>query len=105
MAAPSTSSARLLRITGNLFTRNTVTQWGGGLYIGAWPEGKQFTTANLNWNVYRDNRAGNAGGGMFCDDGATCNSYHEVYDRNCGGNIFLDGGSDATARTSRASIT
>ena len=56
-------------------------------------EGKQFTTANLNWNVYRDNRAGNGGGGMFCDDGATCVSYHEVYDRNCGSNILLDSGS------------
>ena len=30
---------------------------------------------------------------MFCDDGATCTSYHEVYDRNCGGNILLDSGS------------
>ena len=57
------------------------------------------TTANLNWNVYRDNRAGNGGGGMFCDDGATCVSYHEVYDRNCGGNIFLDSGSDASGPT------
>ena len=71
-----------------------MTHWGGGLYISAWTEGKQFTTVNLNWNVYRDNRAGNGGGGMFCDDGATCNSYHEVYDRNCGGNILLDGGTD-----------
>ena len=26
---------KTLRITGNLFTRNTVTQWGGGLYVGA----------------------------------------------------------------------
>lgn len=84
---------KTLRITGNLFTRNSVTQWGGGLYIGAWTEGKQFTTANLNWNVYRRNRAGNGGGGMFCDEGATCNSYHEVYDGNCGSNIYLDSGS------------
>ena len=37
---------KTLRITGNLFTRNTVTQWGGGLYVGAWTEGEQFTTAN-----------------------------------------------------------
>ena len=81
-----------MRITGNLFTRNRVTAWGGGLYIGAWVDGGQETTATLNWNVYRDNRAGIAGGGMFCDDGATCNSYHEVYDRNCGGNIYLDAG-------------
>jgi hypothetical protein len=92
---------RTVRITGNLFTRNSVTQWGGGLYIGAWADGKQFTTANLNWNVYRDNRAGNGGGGMFCDDGATCNSYHEVYDRNCGGNVLLDSGSAAGATTAR----
>jgi hypothetical protein len=92
---------KTLRINGNLFTRNTVTQWGAGLYIGASTEGKQFTTANLNWNVYRDNRAGNGGGGMFCDDGATCNSYHEVYYRNCGGNILLDSGSKSGATTAR----
>ena len=36
---------------------------------------------------------------MFCDNGATCMSYHEVYDRNCGGNIYLDGGSDGTGPT------
>jgi disaggregatase-related protein len=88
-----------LRITGNLFTRNSVTQWGAGLYIGAWTEGGQFTTATLSWNVYRDNRAGNGGGGMFCDDGATCASDHEVYDRNCGGNIYLDSGSDSSGPT------
>lgn len=92
---------RTVRITGNLFTRNSVIQWGGGLYIGGWTDGKQFTTANLNWNVYRDNRAGNGGGGMFCDDGATCNSYHEIYDRNCGGNIYLDSGSGSGATTAR----
>ena len=89
-----------LRVTGNLFTRNTVTNWGGGLYIGAWPEGEQVTTANLNWNVYRSNTAGIAGGGMFCDDGATCRSFHEIYDGNCGSNIYLDsgGGGATTAR-------
>ena len=76
-----------------------MTQWGAGLYVGAWTEGGHFTTANLNWNVYRDNRAGNGGGGMFCDDGATCASYHEVYDRNCGGNIYLDSGSDGSDPT------
>jgi len=90
---------KALRITGNLFTRNSVTQWGAGLYVGAWTEGGQFTTANLNWNVYRDNRAGNGGGGMFCDDGATCISYHEIYDRNCGSNILLDGGSNGSGPT------
>ena len=92
---------RTVQVTGNLFTRNSVTQWGGGLYIGAWTDGKQFTTANLNWNVYRDNRAGNGGGGMFCDDGATCNSYHEVYDRNCGSNILLDSGRRSGPTTAR----
>jgi parallel beta helix pectate lyase-like protein/disaggregatase-related protein len=83
---------KTLRITGNLFTRNSVTQWGGGLYVGADLSSGPHTTANLNWNVYRDNRAGNGGGGMFCDDGATCLSYHEVYERNCGSNILLDSG-------------
>jgi hypothetical protein len=90
---------KTLRITGNLFTRNTVTQWGAGLFIGAWTEGGTFTTATLAWNVYRDNRAGNGGGGMFCDDGATCISSHEVYDRNCGGNIMLDSGSEGSSPT------
>lgn len=42
--------------------------------------------------MYRNNRAGNAGGGFFCDNGATCISLHEIYDGNCGGNIYLDGG-------------
>ncbi len=36
---------------------------------------------------------------MFCDDGANCTSYHEVYDRNCGGNIYLDGGNEANDPT------
>ena len=81
-----------LVITGNVFTNNSVTQWGGGLYVGAFTAGNQPTTATLSWNVYRSNHAGNAGGGFFCDDGATCLSSHEVYDKNCGGNILLDGG-------------
>jgi hypothetical protein len=81
-----------LKVTGNLFTNNTVTGWGAGLYIGAWPPGGMLTNATLSWNVYRGNRAGIAGGGMFCDDGASCTSAHEIYDRNCGVNIYLDGG-------------
>ena len=92
---------KTLRINGNLFTRNTVTQWGGGLYVGAWTEGKNFTTATLSWNIYRGNKAGNGGGGFFCDDGANCNSEHEIYDRNCGGNIYLDSGSTSGATTAR----
>jgi Protein of unknown function (DUF1565) len=92
---------KTLRIIGNLFTRNTVTQWGGGLYVGAWTEGKNFTTATLSWNIYRGNKAGNGGGGFFCDDGATCNSEHEIYDGNCGGNIYLDSGSTSGATTAR----
>ena len=85
-----------LHITANLFTRNKVTQWGAGLYIGALGSGGQPTTAILSWNVYRGNGAGNAGGGMFCDDGADCTSVHEIYHANCGGNIYLDGGSGPT---------
>jgi hypothetical protein len=81
-----------LRITGNTFTRNIVTSWGAGLYVGAAVASGQRTTATLSWNVYMANAAGVAGGGMFCDDGATCISSHEVYYRNCGGNIFLDSG-------------
>jgi hypothetical protein len=81
-----------LRVTANLFTRNTVTKWGGGLYIGADLGSGQKTDARLAWNVYRGNAAGLAGGGMFCDDGALCRSFHEVYDSNCGSNIYLDSG-------------
>lgn len=92
---------KAITITGNLFTNNSVTQWGGGLYVGAWTEGKNFTTANLSWNIYRGNRAGNGGGGFFCDDGASCTSEHEIYDRNCGGNILLDGGDDTGSTIAR----
>jgi hypothetical protein len=88
-----------LTITGNEFTNNSVTQWGGGLYIGAYTEGNQPTTATLSRNVYRSNRAGDAGGGFFCDDGATCIASHEIYDRNCGGNILVDGGSRGSGPT------
>jgi hypothetical protein len=94
---------KTLRINGNLFTRNSVTQWGGGLYVGADYASNQKTSASLNWNVYRDNRAGNGGGGMFCDDGAACLSNHEVYYRNCGGNILLDSGGAPSTTTARFS--
>lgn len=94
---------KALTITGNLFTNNSVTQWGGGLYVGAWTEGNQFTTATLSWNVYRGNRAGNGGGGFFCDNGAACISEHEIYEGNCGGNIYLDSGSDSGPTTARFS--
>jgi hypothetical protein len=89
---------KTLRITGNHFMRNTVTRWGGALYIGADYSSGQETTAALNWNVYRSNRAGIAGGGLFCDDGASCSSFHEIYDGNCGGNIFLDSGGGGPTR-------
>ena len=84
--------ANKITLTGNEFTANTVTGWGGGLYVGAYTGGGQQTTALLTWNVYRDNRAGAAGGGFFCDDSARCTSDHEIYEKNCGGNIFLDSG-------------
>ena len=84
---------KTLKITANLFTRNTVTGWGAGLYVGAYTPDGLRTSATLNWNIYTLNSAGNAGGGMFCDDGATCASFHEVYYRNCGGNIYLDSAS------------
>jgi hypothetical protein len=84
---------KALSVTANLFTRNTVTGWGAGLYITAYTPEKQFTSARLNWNVYTLNSAGIAGGGMFCDNGATCTSFHEIYYRNCGANIHLDSAS------------
>lgn len=92
---------KTITVTGNMFVDNTVTQWGGGLYVGAWVDGKQYTTAKLSWNVYRGNRAGNAGGGFFCDDGATCVSENELFVGNCGGNIYLDSGSDAGPTVAR----
>ncbi|MGQ0672967.1 MAG: DUF1565 domain-containing protein [Hyphomicrobium sp.] len=88
-----------LTITGNVFTNNRVTQWGGGLYVGAYTPGNQPTTATMSWNVYRGNRAGNSGGGFFCDDGATCRSSHEVYEKNCGGNVMVDGGPGGSGPT------
>ncbi len=88
-----------LRISDNVFVNNTVTQWGGGLYVGAYTPGNQPTTATLSRNVFRGNRAGNSGGGFFCDDGATCSISHDIYDRNCGGNVLLDGGPDPSGPT------
>jgi hypothetical protein len=88
---------KTIKVSGNLFTGNTVTGWGAGLYIGS--DTAQHTSATLSWNVYRKNRAGIAGGGLFCDDGATCISEHEIFDGNCGGNIFLDGGPSGSGPT------
>jgi len=89
----------MLKITGNLITNNTVAQWGGGLFVGAFTQGNQPTTATLSRNVYRGNRAGNSGGGFFCDDGAKCTAEHEIYDRNCGGNVMVDGGAEGSGPT------
>ncbi len=91
--------ANTLKITGNEFTNNVVTQWGAGLYVGAFTPGNQPTTATLSGNVYRANRAGDSGGGFFCDDGATCIASNEIYDANCGGNILVDGGSGGSGPT------
>lgn len=88
-----------LYVAGNLFTNNSVTKWGAGLYIGAYRPGNQSSTATISRNVYRHNRAGHGGGGFFCDDGATCHSAHEIYDGNCGGNILVDGGPEGLGPT------
>ena len=88
-----------LTVTGNLIVNNSVTQWGGGLFIGAFTAGNQPTTATLSGNIYRANRAGNSGGGFFCDDGATCVASNEIYDKNCGGNIMVDGGPGGSGPT------
>lgn len=88
-----------ITLTGNMFLNNRVTGWGAGLYVGAFTAGGQPTTARLGWNIYRGNRAGIAGGGFFCDDGAACLSEHEIYDSNCGGNILLDSGPDDSGPT------
>jgi hypothetical protein len=91
--------ANKLKIVGNLIINNTVTLWGGGLYVGAYNPGNQPTTATLAWNIYRGNKAGDSGGGFFCDDGAKCIAEHEVYDRNCGGNVLVDGASEGGGAT------
>jgi len=91
--------AHTLRIEANAFIGNRASGWGGGLYVGAFSGGGQQTSATLQWNVYRDNRAGYAGGGFFCDDSAHCDSDHELYERNCGGNIYLDSGPTDAAAT------
>ena len=91
--------ANKLKIIGNVFAENSATGWGGGLYLGAFTGGGQFTNAKLRWNRYHGNRAGIRGGGLFCDDSATCLSEHEIYDGNCGGNIYLDGGPDGSGPT------
>lgn len=88
-----------LWISGNVFLNNSVTQWGGGLYIGAFTPGNQPTTATLSNNVFRGNRAGDGGGGFFCDDGAKCIVSNDVYERNCGGNILVDGGAGGSGPT------
>lgn len=80
-----------LKVTGNTFMSNRATGWGAGLYIGA-NGAAQPTSAKLAWNIYRRNRAGIAGGGLFCDDGAKCSSDHDIFDGNCGGNIYVDSG-------------
>jgi hypothetical protein len=81
-----------ITVRANAFVKNSVTGWGAGLYVGAFTGGGQHTSANLAWNLYQDNGAGIAGGGLFCDDSAKCLSDHEIYDGNCGGNIYLDSG-------------
>jgi hypothetical protein len=88
-----------LEIIGNAIINNSVTKWGGGLYIGAYTQGNQPTTATLAGNLYRGNKAGDSGGGFFCDEGAICVASNEIYDRNCGGNILVDGGSEGSAAT------
>ena len=88
-----------LQISGNTFINNSVTQWGGGLYVGAYTPGNQPTTATISNNVFRGNRAGDSGGGFFCDDGAVCNVTNDYYEKNCGGNVLLDGGSDGSDPT------
>jgi hypothetical protein len=88
-----------LEITGNTIINNSVTKWGGGLYIGAYVPGNQPTTATLSGNSYYGNKAGDSGGGFFCDEGAICVSSYEVYDSNCGGNVLVDGGAEGAGPT------
>lgn len=88
-----------LTVIDNEFVNNTVSQWGGGLYIGAFKQGGQTTTARVSRNVYKGNRAGNKGGGFFCDDGAECHSDHDYFEKNCGHNILLDSGPPGSGPT------
>lgn len=84
--------ANKISLVGNLFIANTVTGWGGAVMVAS--DGDTDTNVTAAWNVYRENRAGNTGGGFFCDDGAKCTSDHEIFDGNCGGNVYFDSGAD-----------
>ncbi len=86
-----------LTVRANDFVENRCASWGGGLYVGSQPP--QRTDATMEWNVYRANRAGNSGGGFFCDDSAVCSADHELFDANCGGNVLLDSGFEPTLPT------
>lgn len=88
-----------LTVTGNLFTNNTVTQWGAGLFVGAYTAGGQITNATMRWNIYKGNKAGNSGGGFFCDEGANCTSQNELFIGNCGGNVLVDAGAGGSGPT------
>lgn len=88
-----------LNVTGNTFIANRVTQWGAGLFVGAYKAGGEFTTADISWNIFRGNKAGNSGGGFFCDEGATCHVSHDLYVANCGGNVLVDGAAAGSGPT------
>ncbi len=93
--------AKTLTVTANEVTANTVTAWGGGIYVGADVGAGINTVSTMSWNVYRGNKAGVSGGGFFCDDSATCNSDHDLFDKNCGGNIYLDSGPNTAPTIAR----
>lgn len=91
----------------NIFRFNRIGEtagygWGGGLLVVEQHEG----ATGLSHNVYTQNYAPSAGGGVFIDEGATAVLDHELIVANrcrgAGGGIYVDAAWDG--RRSRATI-
>ena len=98
-AARSTCSANTLSITGNEFTNNSVTQWGGGLYVGAYTARQSTDDGDARLeHLSRQPRRRCRRRHSSATTARHASASHEIYDSNCGGNILLDGGAAARAR-------
>lgn len=86
------------RITGNRFIGNEVGRdqgygWGGGAIVYG-----ETSKAVFSGNIYKENYAASAGGGLFVDDGADAAIDHELIYNNesarNGAGIYVDGAWD-----------
>ena len=89
----------------NLFTSNIVTQWGAGLYLGAYVEGGQtdVSVARAATSIAATAPA-TAAAACSATTERRASARDEVFEKNCGGNILLDGGPAARGRRSPSSI-